>query len=161
MPFEELETKANSPPQATMSYLLGTHKGKTPKANARPKLVICIPTTICGVSKSATFRLLVGTGVDAGKLLVRGDLKDPARAGKGISDGGVEPSQLKHYFRWHFGYVPKLGEDRFGPDKYAVRKVSDEEFEITVPKSWFEEAAGVVADDVDDVPMIPLKRRGA
>lgn len=129
MPFEELETftKANSPPEATISY--------TPRAKGMA-LVISVPTTVCGVSKSKMFRLLLGTGADRGRLAIRGDLVDGKKAKPGA---GVEPTQHKHYFRFNFGQVPRLGSDKFEGQKCPVRKVADEEFEITVPESWFEE----------------------
>ncbi len=153
MAFEELETvtRGNEPPQATVTYDYAQKKGeRVRKADAKPRLTISIPTTLCGVSKSKTFRLLVGTGDDLGKLLIRGcdaekgKANAPFRIGgcdaeKGkAKPGGVAPSQHKHFFRFNFGFVPKLGdEELWGGEKRPVRKVSDEEFEIDVPRSWF------------------------
>ena len=137
MAFEELETvtRGNEPPQATVTYDYAQKKnGAVRKANAKPRLTISIPTTLCGVSKSKTFRLLVGTGEDLGKLLVRGC---DAEKGK-VKPGGVAPSQHAHFFRFNFGFVPKLGdEELWGGEKRPVRKIGDEEFEIDVPQSWF------------------------
>lgn len=131
MPFDELETftKANAPPVATISY--------TPRVSGLT-LVISVPTTVCGVSKSKTFRLLLGSGADKGKLLIRGDLA-ANKPKAGATQAGVEPTQHKNYFRFHFGKVPRLGSEKFEGEKRPVRKVSDEEFEITVPESWFEQ----------------------
>lgn len=136
MAFEELETvtRGNEPPQATVTYDYAYKKNGIRKTNAKPRLMISIPTTLCGVSKSKTFRLLVGTGDDVGKLLVRGCDAEKGKA----KNGGVAPSQHAHFFRFNFGFVPKLGdEELWGGEKRPVRKVSDEEFEIDVPRSWF------------------------
>lgn len=79
MPFETLETitKANAPPTAVLSYMCRTQKpkpGKTVKneKDRKPSLMITLPTTMCGTSKSETFALLIGTGADAGKLRIKG-----------------------------------------------------------------------------------------
>lgn len=136
MPFEEIETitRGNEPPSAKITYLRGAHKGSKNVEGKKPKLVITVPTTICGVSKSEKFALLIGTGSDAGKLLIRGANKN------GTKNAHVEPTQHKHYFRFNFGFVPKLGDDIFDGGAVPVRRLSYEEFEITVPKSWFEGA---------------------
>lgn len=144
MPFEDLETitKANAPPEATVTYDFAQKKGSARKGDKKPRLTISIPTTVCGVAKSKAFKLLLGTGVDVGKLLVRGELcyrsaKEVASALKPVP-GTVAPSEHQHFLRFNFGYVPKLGdEDTFEAQRCAVRKVSDEEFEISVPPSWF------------------------
>jgi hypothetical protein len=148
MPFEELETitRANAPPMATISYSLAQKpKGGPVKGDKKPRLVITLPTTLCGTSKSETFRLLIGTGADAGKLMIKGD---------GVSRGGVAPSQHAHFFRWNFGFVPRLGDDKFEGQKLPVRKISEEEFEISVPVSWFEGA-------IEEIPSILKKTRVA
>lgn len=134
MPFEDLDTitRHNQPPQATISYAVAERKGKS-KASARPKLTIAIPTTLCGTSKAKTFKLQIGTGNHAGKLRIVGVPE------KKNSAAGVEPSQHAHFFRWNFGFVPKLGEDQFEGEKRPVIKISDDEFEIDVPPSWFEQ----------------------
>jgi hypothetical protein len=149
MPFEELETitRANAPPMATISYSLAYKGSKRPdKGDRKPRLLITIPTTLCGASKSETFRLLIGTGPDAGKLMIKGD--NVSR------DGGVSPTQLAHFFRWNFGFVPRLGDDMFEGEKRPVRKISEEEFEISVPVSWFEA-------DVEEIPSILKKTKVA
>jgi len=137
VPFENLEiiTKQNTPPRAKLSYLRQQGRGKSggkAKPDAKPQLMISIPTTICGTAKAKAFRLLLGTGADAGKLRIRGlkkDEKDPA---------SIEPKELMHTFVFRFGHVPKLGEDIFDGEHCPVRKVGDDEFEIDVPRSWFE-----------------------
>lgn len=98
------------------------------KNDKKPKLTISIPTTLCGTSKAKAFKLQIGSGDHAGKLRIVGV---PAKA------IGVEPSQHAHFFRWNFGFVPRLGEDEFEGEKKPVRKISDDEFEIDVPESWF------------------------
>lgn len=131
MPFEELEsiTRDNMPPVATITYDVSTKKGARPNPDKKPRLTIAIPTTICGNAKSKTFRLLIGSGEHEGKLLVRGEPKP---------NGGVKPSEHAHFFRFNFGYVPRLGdEETFQGEKRPVTRVSDEEFMIDVPKSWF------------------------
>lgn len=146
MPFEELETitKANAPPEATVTYDYAQKKGVR-KADKKPRLTIAVPTTVCGVAKSKTFKLLLGSGEDLGKLLIRGELcyrtaKEVA-AGAPPLPGAHTPAEHAHFLRWNFGFVPKLGEEeRFEAQRCPVRKVSDEEFEITIPKSWFEGA---------------------
>lgn len=149
MPFDELETitKGNEPPTATISYCLAWRKpnGRAPKTEKKPRLMISLPTTICGLAKSKSFKLFLGSGADLGKLLMRGDhcirtADEAKKAGKPPA-GFVVPSEHAHFFRWNFGFVPKLGEEEhFEGERHPVRKVSDEEFEITIPKSWFEGA---------------------
>jgi hypothetical protein len=145
MPFEELETitKANAPPEATVTYDFAQKKGTVRKADKKPRLTISIPTTVCGIAKSKAFKLLLGSGEDAGKLLIRGELfyrtAKEAQDGKKPVPGAVAPSEHAHFLRFNFGFVPKLGEEEtFEAQRCPVRKVSDEEFEITVPRSWFE-----------------------
>ena len=84
---------------------------------------------ICGTSKAETFKLQLGNGKEAGKLRIVGASSEIA---------GVEPSQHAHFFRWNFGFVPLLGEDEFEGERRPVRKISDDEFEIDVPVSWFQ-----------------------
>lgn len=138
MPFEDLDTitRHNQPPTATISYVVAQRNGKA-KADKKPKLTISIPTTICGTSKAKTFKLQIGTGAHAGKLRIVG-VPDKA---KGAAADGVEPSQHAHFFRWNFGFVPKLGEDQFEGEKRPVTKISDDEFEVDVPRSWFDSQA--------------------
>lgn len=132
MPFDDLETitRHNQPPQATISYVVARKKTGPVKNDKKPKLTIAIPTTICGTSKAKAFKLQIGTGAHAGKLRI---------VGVAAKAAGVEPSQHAHFFRWNFGFVPKLGEDEFEGEKKPVRKIGDDEFEIDVPTSWFEQ----------------------
>jgi hypothetical protein len=135
MPFETLEivTKKNMPPVAKLSYMRPEARGKSAgrsRPDAKPQLIIAIPTTICGTAKAKTFALALGSGADRGKLRVRG------LTGKDAM-GGVEPKELKHTFVFRFGFVPKLGDDIFDGEHRPVRKISDDEFEIEVPESWF------------------------
>ena len=135
MPFETLEsfTKKNAPPTAKISYLMPTiREGKRQKPDAQPSLKIWLPTTICGVSKSETFVMQLGSGPDAGKLRIVGT--DSMRT---KPEGAITPRQLAHSFGFTFGYVPRLGDSTFEADA-AVKKISDEVFELSVPESWFE-----------------------
>lgn len=136
MPFETLETitKQNMPPSAKLSYMpppgpRGKNGGKLAR-DPKLQLIVSIPTTVCGTSKAKTFVLALGTGKDAGKLRVVGCAKN---------EKGVEPRQLMHTFVFRFGFVPKLGEDHFDGEHRPVRKIGDDEFEIDVPASWFDQ----------------------
>lgn len=134
MSFENLETitKANMPPRAKLSYMRSTGRGKNGgkhKDDAKPQLIVSIPTTICGTAKAKSFVLLLGTGADKGKIRIKG-----AKAKE-----GTEPKELMHTFVFRFGYVPKLGDDIFDGEHRPIRKISDDEFEIDVPESWFEQ----------------------
>lgn len=141
MPFEELETltRQNMPPQATISYDYAHKKGNgVRKPDAKPRLTISIPTTLCGTSKSKRWIVQVGTGDHVGKLRIAGELLGLSIK-RAAAERGVEPSQHAHFFRWNFGFVPRLGdEETFDGEKRPVTKIGDEEFEIDVPKSWFE-----------------------
>lgn len=135
MAFENLETitKQNMPPMAKLSYMPPTSRGKSAgklSRDPKPQLIVSIPTTICGTAKAKAFALLLGTGDDLGKLRVKGLKKD--------AGGGIEPKELAHTFLFRFGYVPKLGDDHFDGEHRPVRKISDDEFEIDVPASWFD-----------------------
>ena len=98
------------------------------KDDPKPQLIVSIPTTVCGTAKAKTFQLLLGSGADAGKLRIKGSK----------TKEGIEPKELAHTFIWRFGYVPKLGDDHFDGEHRPVKKISDDEFEIEIPKSWFE-----------------------
>jgi len=135
MPFENLETitKQNMPPRAKLSYMPTQGRGKNggkARGDAKPQLIISIPTTVCGTTKAKAFTLLLGSGADRGKLRVKGVKKD--------AGGGIEPKELMHASVFRFGYVPKLGDDHFDGEHRPVRKISDDEFEIDIPESWFE-----------------------
>lgn len=132
VPFEDLQTitKHNATPTATITYAVAQRNGKA-DPDKKPKLTIAIPTTICGTSKSDTFKLQIGSGEQRGKLRIAGC------TGKDVAKG-VKPSQHAHFFRWNFGFVPRLGEDHFEGERRPVVKISDEIFEIDVPPSWFE-----------------------
>jgi hypothetical protein len=139
MPFEDLEiiTPKNQPPQATISYVITSRKKGAAVGDRKPKLTISIPTTLCGTSKAKSFKLQIGTGSHLGKLRIVG-MSDKPKAPAAV---GVEPSEHAHFFRWNFGFVPRLGEDTFEGEKRPVTKISDDEFEIDVPKSWFNGAS--------------------
>ena len=38
---------------------------------------------------------------------------------------------------FRFGYVPRLGDDIFDGEHRPIRKISDDEYEIVVPATWF------------------------
>jgi hypothetical protein len=134
MPFETLETitKANMPPRAKITYLRGVVKrGKDAgkhKDDAKPQLMVTIPTTICGTAKAKFFALLLGSGNDKGKIRIKGVKSEKE---------GVTPKELKNAFVFRFGYVPKLGDDIFDGGHRLVRKIGDDEFEIEIAAEWF------------------------
>jgi hypothetical protein len=134
MAFEILETvsKINIPPQATLSYLRAVHKNKKPKADAKPQLRITIPTTICGISKSERFHLMIGSGDHLGRLRVVGILSGLAQG----KDEGTKPTQLRATFRFNFGWVPRLGDDIFDGQRFPIQRINDEIFEITMPPGF-------------------------
>ena len=137
MPFEEAEiiTKNNAPPTAKITYQRGGH-ADTPQAKLdekKPKLHVTIPTTVIGVCKRKHFALLIGTGDDAGKLLVRG-IED-----KKVTKDHVAPSEHAHFLKFNFGFVVKLGETEFDGGQRPVTRIDDDNFPIDVPKSWFEQ----------------------
>jgi hypothetical protein len=131
MPFDDVDTitRDNKRPMATISYSVMRREGSPARNDRMPSLKIAIPTTICGTSKAKTFKMQIGSGEHYGKLRIVGVAADAS---------GVEPSQHAHFFRWNFGFVPRLGEDKFSGEKRPVRKIDDDTFEIDVPQSWFE-----------------------
>lgn len=135
MPFADLETvtKHNMPPRAKISYMpsqRATKAGGKARPEAKPQLIITLPTTICGAAKATHFVLQIGTGGDRGKLRLKGSKS---------KDKGVEPKELMHAFVFRFGYVPKLGDEHFDGEHRPVKKIGEDEFEIEIPDSWFEE----------------------
>jgi hypothetical protein len=153
MPFEPVEVvnKHNRPPQASISYERAerkTRKGLT--KSKTPHLMISIPTTISGVSKKKFFMLQLGTGEDAGKARISGR----AAATKHT----VERRDLMHATTFDFGFVPMLGDDAAAKEFVGVRKISDDEFEIDLPK-WFSaerEPAPPCDEEEAAPPHIPL-----
>jgi hypothetical protein len=136
MPFENIETitKDNMPPTALISYMPTQRHGKNAgkvKKDSKPRLVITLPTTLCGTAKSDRWALLLGSGADKGKLRIKGTKSSPVKQ-------GIKPTEMKNCFKWNFGFVPKLGEDHFDGERRPIKKISDDEFEIDVPASWFE-----------------------
>lgn len=130
MPFDKLETitKNNMQPTARVTYLRGIRNG-VEKKGVKPKLVISVPSVICGTAKAKTFELSLGTGDDAGKIRISGCKSEMT---------GIAPTELKHAFVFRFGFVPRLGNDIFDGGRCAVRKISDDEFEIDFPAEWFD-----------------------
>lgn len=134
MPFNEEETftKHNVEPLARWVYEVGGHAGKPKKNGKKPQLYISIPTAVCGVCKAKKFALLIGTGEDAGKVRVRG-----IEAGK-EQRHHIPPTEHQHFLKFNFGYVPKLGMTAFDGGHVPVKRLDDNNFELTVPSSWFE-----------------------
>jgi len=133
MPFEDFETvtKDNAPPTAILTYQ-PAHR-KNVKTDAKPKLTISIPTTVCGQGKCDRFKLLVGTGEDAGKLRIVG-----IKGAKATDKVGVKPMEHEHFLKFNFGFVPAWGTDKIAADRHAVTKIDDDTFDVTVPASWCE-----------------------
>ena len=133
MPFDvaEIETKENRPPQATLSYMRSKARGKSAKplseaqrdklARGKPQLHVTLPTTVF-ISKKEHFVLMFGTGQDAGRLRIKGQ-----NAKNKVS---VVVRDRKHSAMFCFGYVPKLGDDIFDGERCALRRISDDEYEI-------------------------------
>lgn len=133
MPFEDFETvtKDNAPPTAVLTYQPAQRKNVNP--DAKPKLTISIPTTVCGVSKCKRFKILVGTGTDAGLLRIKG-IPSVAETAK----VGVKPMEHEHFLKFNFGFVPAWGTEKIAADRHPVTRVDDDTFDVTVPKSWCE-----------------------
>lgn len=128
MPFEVLEmlTKETMPPMASLSYMRpqgrkSAQGGAYDRTKIKPRLLITLPTAIV-IAKSPRFQVLFGTGADAGKLRV-----------KGVKTGGVKPSEFKTHLILRCGYAPRLGDDIFDKETCAIRRLSEEEYEIDCP----------------------------
>jgi hypothetical protein len=134
MPFETLETqtKHNRPVLAAISYMRPARKGET-KKGVRPQLLISIPTALSAISKKKFFVLQIGKGSDKGKARITGQ--------SAKSKATIEPKCMKYTQIFNFGFVPMLGEDIAGLEHIAVRKISDDEFEIDLPP-WFKTEGG-------------------
>lgn len=147
MPFQPVEVvnKYNKPPQASISYERRERQTKKGVSKAkRPTLLVAIPTALCGTSKKEHWMLQVGTGEDAGKARIVG----VAKGGKHVS----KSRDTMHSMNIDFGYVPLLGEDAAAKDYCAVRKISEDEYEIDLP-AWFK--ANV---EEEEQPVIDLRR---
>lgn len=136
MPFEivETETKDTMPPTACLTYMRPKPRGGKPmdREKVKPKLIVTLPTVICGVAKSERFVLLMGTGADAGKVRIKGVKKD--------TKGGIKPTEFKAHMMLRFGHVPKIGKAIFDQMHCPVKRITDEEFEIDAP--FLVEASG-------------------
>lgn len=95
------------------------------REKVKPKLIVTLPTVVCGVAKSERFLFLLGTGADAGKIRIKGAKKDDKKA--------VKPSEFKSHLMLRFGHVPKLGNAIFDGMHCPVKRISDEEYEIEAP----------------------------
>lgn len=131
MPFEPVTVvnKHNRPPQASISYERSQRQTKKGMVRGKlPSLVIAIPTTLSGATKKQHFMLTRGTGKDAGKARITGQ-----NAANGHTVGRKDRINCTMF---DFGFVPLLGEGAAAQEHVAVRKVSDDEFEIDLP-AWF------------------------
>ena len=129
MPFEtlETETKHNRPIMAAISYMRTVRKGQQ-KKGGKPRLLISIPTALSAISKKKFFVLQLGKGADKGRARI---------VGQNVKNKfSVEPTCMKHTQVFNFGFVPMLGDDAAAQEHIAVRKISDDEFEIDLPP-WF------------------------
>lgn len=129
MGFEvlEVETKHNRPVTASISYMRPHRKGEH-KKGVKPQLLIAIPTAIAAISKKKFFQLQIGKGGDTGKARITGQ--------NAKNKFTIEPKVLKFSCIFNFGFVPMLGEDIADAERCAIRKISDDEFEIDLPP-WF------------------------
>jgi hypothetical protein len=145
MPFEDLETitKANMPPQASLSYMRQIRKGKEiDRDKVKPKLILTLPTSIV-ISKCEKFCIQIGSGQDFGKMRVIG-MK------KGVPGKGVKPSEFKSYLVLRFGYVPKFGDEIFDGMKCPIVRIDDDTYEIALSFNPLAQ---------EEVPTVPLRKR--
>lgn len=131
MPFDLLATvtKMNAPPQATLSYVPFSRKGKH-KDDAKPRLCITVPTSVV-TSKAKSFVLMIGSGEHAGKLRLVGLVTKEQQ--QHLSDG-IKPTELAHALRFNFGYVPRLNDEIFDGERRSIIKINDDTYEIEVGK---------------------------
>lgn len=123
MGFEVLETETKEKHAADgEDQLYAPDREKA--GEAKPNLMVSIPTTLIGMSKSKRFELLKGSGADAGKIRIKGTA---------VAKKGVEPKQLKNAFVFNFGAIPK-NDCIFDGERRVVKKLTDEEYEIDVGK---------------------------
>lgn len=123
----EIETKHNRPLTAALSYMRPKRKGEH-KKGAKPQLLISIPTSIAAISKKKFFQLRVGKDKDAGKARI---------VGQNVKNNfTIEPRTLMHTVIFNFGFVPSLGDDIADREDVAVRKITDDEFEVDLPAWW-------------------------
>lgn len=125
MPFEEVETllRPIREIRAGVRYMRSLSKKKPTNPEALPKLMITVPTAVF-ISKAERFVLLVGTGADSHKLRLKAAAKKA---------GGVKPSEFTTHFKMWFGHIPKFGEESFDLVHCPILKVSEDEYEITLP----------------------------
>lgn len=132
MGFEVLETvtKENAPVVATVSYSRFVRKDKRPASGklVYPRLLVTIPTVICGISKKKRFVFQLGSGNDGGKARISASGDKDKR--------GIEPVIMRNAYRFNFGYVPKFGMDAAAAEQVPVRRIDDDHFEIDLP-AWF------------------------
>lgn len=132
MAFEELDivTKHNVTRTAKLSYMRHVRKDKNGEPDrrkletAKPKLVIYVPTAIF-ISHAKAFRILLGSGPDAGKLRIQ--------AGKPDDKNAAKPKDQKNCVRLDFGYVPRLGDECWDGVESEITKVTDDVYDLTVP----------------------------
>ena len=144
MPFEELDSvrKDNMPPEASLSYHRYIRKGKEPKPDAKPRLLVTLPTVFC-TSKCEKFVIMLGTGADSGKMRLQG-------VKKGVpGKNAVKATVHKTWLSMRFGYIPKFGDESFDGVRCAVVKIDDDNYDLIFPDYLtFEEK----------VPAIPLRK---
>lgn len=129
MAFDILETLSRDRadvPFATLSYM----RLKNSKKPSLPQLRITSPRSISGETTSDYFYLMVGSGDDDGKLLIVGD----KATGFGTPPATMtKPATLKATHRWNFGFVPRLGDEIFGGERFPIARVTVDVFEVTMP----------------------------
>lgn len=132
MPFEELETFTKAPPRtnATISYMPATRK-RSADERGPLKLNVTLPTTVF-ISKSAKFKVLIGTGADSDKLRII------------AHNDGIKPVEFKSHVIFRFGRVPALGDDMFDGTDCKLHRVADDVYEITAPGGLLKDAAVAV-----------------
>lgn len=87
----------------------------------KPKLTVTLPTATM-ISKCRKFIVLVGTGKDKGKLRIKGVSGKDAK--------GADARDFKNHVIIRFGHVPRFGDEIFDAERFPLRRINDDEYEV-------------------------------